>query len=33
MAYLKEKYPNTDPNEFHLPKEIPKLTLEEDKAL
>lgn len=33
LDYLKAKFPNTDPKEFHLRKEIPELTLEEDVAL
>lgn len=32
LLYLKEKYPDTDPSEFHLKKEVAKLTFEEDIA-
>jgi hypothetical protein len=28
LEYLKAKFPDTDPSEFHLPKDTPKLTLE-----
>lgn len=28
LAYLMKKYPETDPNEFYVPKDVPKLTLE-----
>ncbi len=33
LAYLKRKFPKTDPSEFHLPKDVPQLTLEQDIAL